>query len=102
MRQIFLAVWIALTIVTVAGCRPALVCPPPEVINCEYKIWPIQRAPAVPGIVVHKLDYPGVIAGFTQEDIDNAGATIYQLFLWGSKNESTLEEVNTLNNNKKQ
>lgn len=94
MRLIFLIV----STFVLYGCPKPIICAPPITISCEYKVWPIQRAPAVPGIVLRRLDSPNIIAGVTQEDIDAISATSYQLFTWGSKNERTLEQINELAN----
>jgi hypothetical protein len=94
--RLILAYIAILVLTSLLGCPSPPICAPPVVVNCEYKTWPIERAPAIPGATIRRLDYPGIIGGVTQEGIDDLGSSMYQLFLWGSKNEATLEEINKL------
>ena len=78
----------------VGCCPPEKVCPTPILVNCESKVWPVETSPALLEVVARRLDDPNVIAGLTQEDLNNLGINITKLFTWGSKNQTTLIEIN--------
>ena len=84
-------------VMMLASCASAPpIIPEPILINCEYKTYPIIGVPMLSAVKAHRLDDPGVIAGLTQEDIDNIGQNILRLVEWGDKNAATIAEINKL------
>jgi hypothetical protein len=96
------ATMMAVTIFSSGCCnQKPVTCPPPIVVNCEYKVWPVQRTPDLPELKVRRMDSPGIIGGVTQDDIESFSFSFKQMLLWGSKNENTLDEVNKLSKDNK-
>lgn len=92
MKRIFILI---IVVASIIGCCPTeKVCPTPIEINCEYKTWPIETSPALRPVTARKLDDPDIVAGLTREDLTNLGINITNLFIWGSKNQNTLMEIN--------
>jgi hypothetical protein len=94
--------YLLLLVLFLTGCPKPVVCPPPITVNCEYKVWPIERTPTLEEVVIRRLDDPNSIGSVTKSDIKTIGFDIQKLILWGSKNEGTLEEINRLSNKKQE